>query len=560
MEKRNDDRDFRRVSGGPGSEPLDDLLDRLVGEYADQLASGRTPDRAPFLTKVPADARPGLERCLKMIDAGMANAPSASTPLMRGADFGRYKLMREVGRGGMAIVWLARDLELERPVALKILRPGLALESRHVDRFRREALAIAKLQHPHIVRVYDVGTERDYHFLAMEYVEGPSLATVLDALPEKKDWTSDTLARATGIPSVAERGLSFEAAIARLLASVADALVAAHGHGLVHRDVKPSNILLRSDGTAVVADFGLAKGENDPALSMTGDTLGTPYYMSPEQAWLSEIDVDHRTDIYSVGVTLFEALSGERPFDGTNVLEVFEKIKTSLTPSLRSRESRASKDAAAVVAKAMSRLPEDRYETAQELQDDLIALSEGRPTKARQDRGSIVARAWTQIRFFASGHPYEYRSKTTLLGLPLVHLVSGRRYPGQPTRVAKGWIAMGDVAYGVVAMGGFAVGGFVMGGMCLGLMSWGGIALALLVSCGGISIGGLASFGGIATGYVAFGGVALGYAAIGGFARGVYATGGNVGGTNTWTDDRTDMTEQEFWNEMMADVVGNLGF
>ncbi len=557
MNDRHSESRANDLSGGA----LDDLLDAIVGEYADQQASGSTPKHRTFLERVPAEARPGLERCLKMIDAGMANAPGASTPLAAGATFGRYRLMREVGRGGMAIVWLARDTELERAVALKILRPGLALEKRHVDRFRREALAIAKLQHPHIVRIYDVGSERGYHFLAMEYVEGPSLAHVLDALPEKHDWTADTLARATGIPAVARPRETYEAAIARLLAPVADALSAAHAHGLVHRDVKPSNILMRSDGTAVVADFGLAKGDDDPALSMTGDTLGTPYYMSPEQAWLSAIEVDHRTDVYSLGVTLFEALTGERPFDGGSVLEVFEKIKTTLAPSVRSREARASRDAAAVASKAMARLPEDRYESAAAFEADLVALAESRTTRARQDRGNVLQRAWTQLRFFCSGQPFEYRSKAKLFGLPLVHLVAGRRYPGQPMRVAKGWFAMGDVAVGVVAMGGLAAGGIVMGGMCAGAVTMGGISLALLLSFGGIAVGGLASFGGISTAYLACGGLAFGYAAIGGYARGVWATGGNVGGTHTWTDENPGgLTEQEFWDALVTDVASKLGF
>jgi len=539
-------------------ESLDDYLDRLVGEYSDVVSGGGAPSHDHYLALVPAEARPGLERCLKMIDAGLAQAPSAGRPLAPGTTFGRYRLLRELGRGGMALVWLAHDSELRRPVALKLLRPGLALEARHVDRFRREALAIAKLQHPHIVRVYDVGQEHGFHFLAMEYLEGPSLATVLEALPEKHGWTADELTRVTGNFSLGP-GHTFEQAAAALLAPVAEVLHAAHQQGLVHRDVKPSNILLRADGSAVVADFGLAKGEGDPALSITGDTLGTPYYMSPEQAWLSESKVDHRTDVYSLGVTLYELLTGERPFEGDNVLEVFEKIKTLQPPSPRSREHRVTKDANAVVRKAMARDPEGRFDTSLELYDDLTALARGEATQARRSQGSLLQRSWTQMRVFCSGQPYEFRSRTTLFGLPLVHLISGRRYPGQPVRAAKGWLAMGDVAVGGIAFGGAAAGVFAFGGMVTGLFTMGGLSLALLVSGGGISVGGLLSCGGISGGYLAAGGMAFGYAVIGGYTHGVWAMGGSPHGRNVWIDGESEGSEGEFFRAMMRAALENLG-
>ena len=532
-------------------EPLDDLLDRLVAEYSDRVTEGAVPGHDGFLAQVPAEARPGLERCLKMIDAGLAQAPSAALVLAPGLAFGRYVLLREVGRGGMALVWLARDEELERPVALKILRPGLALERRHVERFRREALAIARLHHPHIVQIYDVGEEHGYQYLAMEYVEGPSLATVIEALPKKHGWRADDLARATGIPAVGGPTRSFEQAAAALLAPVAEALHAAHEQGLVHRDVKPSNILLRANGSAVVADFGLAKGEGDPALSITGDTLGTPYYMSPEQAWLSEVQVDHRTDVYSLGVTLYELLSGARPFEGATVLEVFEKIKTEVPVSVRSVEPRVSRDAAAVGRKAMARAPDARYGSAAELFGDLIALSQGGTTLARRAEGGPVKRSYAQMRAWSSGHPYEYKSRRTFLGLPLVHVISGRRLPGQPMRTAKGWIAAGDMAFGGLAMGAVAAGGIAFGGVAAGvLFSWGGLSFGLLVAVGGIALG-IFPMGGLALGYLAFGGVALGYGAVGGLARGVYAMGGNADGDFVITEGREDLSHEDWFRGVL---------
>jgi serine/threonine protein kinase len=527
---------------------LDDRLDALVAEFSDELAANRAPKKQAFLDRVPASARAGLERCLKMIEAGMASAPSAAVPLAPGFVLGRYKLVRELGRGGMALVWLAQDAELQRAVALKILRPGLALESAHVDRFRREALAMARLKHPGIVQIHDVGSERGFHYLAMEYVEGPSLARVLEALGPARDrrWSAEELAHAAGIPALAARGRTLEQALSALLASVADALGVAHEHGVVHRDVKPSNILLRKDGAPVVVDFGLAKSDGDPALSITGDTIGTPYYMSPEQAWLAGVQVDHRTDIYSLGVCLYEALTGVRPFDGGSVLEVFEKIRSSLPPAAAAVETRVSRDAAAVLRKAMARAPEERYASARELQEDLNALAACVPTHARSAEGGLLRRALTGYRRYASGHSYEFRSHRTFLGLPLVHVINGPRTPGARKRVARGWFAScPDVAVGGIAFGSRAYGGFAFGGIACGILSWGGISLGLLFALGGIAVGSFAG-GGISAGYFAMGGCAIGRGAVGGLAIGEYAMGGEARGKHVITQSRRDLTEREF--------------
>ncbi len=387
------------------------------------------------------------------------------------------------------------------------------------------------------MQVYDVGTDKGHPYLAMEFVEGPSLARVIEALHERTGWSADELVRSSGLSALGSHGRTLEQALAAMLAPVARALEAAHARGIVHRDVKPSNILIRSDGTAALADFGLAKGEGDPGLSLTGDPLGTPYYMSPEQAWLSEVSVDHRTDVYSLGVTLYEAFSQRRPFEGTNVLEIFDKIKTALPPSLQSVEPKASRDAAAVVRRAMARRREDRYADAAEFADDLEALAEGLPARARIAEGGRLRRFCTQMRWYTSGYPFEYKSTRTFLGLPLVHVISRARAPGQPVKTAKGWFAAGERA----------VGGIACGGLSAGLLfSWGGIALGLLSSFGGISSS-LVAIGGVSLGYLAFGGVALGYGAVGGFARGVYACGGNAQGDHVITDGRQDLSPEAFF-------------
>jgi eukaryotic-like serine/threonine-protein kinase len=534
------------------NERLDDVLDALVGEYSDALAGGRNPDQAAYLERVPAEARPGLERCLKMLDAGMASTPSAARPLVPGLRLDHYELVRELGRGGMALVWLANDLELKRPVALKVLRPGLALEKRHADRFDREAEAVARLSHPNIVRIYGVGEDQGYHFLAMEFIAGPSLQTVLSALPEDRDPTAEDLARAAGAPELAASGQDFEQAIAKLLAPVAEALVSAHAIGLVHRDIKPSNILIDAGGRPVLADFGLAKGSEDPALSLTGEALGTPHYMAPEQAYRTDHVVDHRADVYSFGVTLYEAMSGRRPFRGETFLEVIEAIKTELPRSLKSVRPSRTRNATAVVRRAMQRVPDARYHDAAALLEDMRALAEARTSRALQDEGGPLRRLWTQLRFLTSGQVYEYKSERTLLGLPLVH-IAGRRGPGQKRSVVKGWIAYGDVAYGFFTGGTFACGVIATGAFSVGLVSWGALSLGAIAS-GGLTAG-IYSAGGISAGYLTFGGLAFGYAAIGGYARGHYAMGGNVKGTYQIGSGRQDQEAVDFFTEHVPYVL-----
>lgn len=534
---------------------LDDALDALVGEFSDAHANGLRPSRRAFLARAPAAARPGLERVLKMIEAGMDEDRAAQSPLSPGMRLGNYELEKEIGRGGMARVWLAKDLELARPVAVKVLRPGLAFEQRHVDRFRREATAIARLSHPNIVQIHGVGSDHGHHWLAMEYVEGPSLATVLEALPQDPDRPrrAEDLARASGIARLDGPERNFEQAVALLLAPIAEALIEAHEHGLVHRDIKPSNILIHRDGRAVIADFGLAKGDDDPALSLTGEGLGTPYYMSPEQAYISGQAVDHRSDIYSLGVTLYEVLGGRRPFVGDSFLEVIESIRSTEPPGLNQINRLASKDATAVVRRAMARDPDDRYGSAALLLADLRALSSGDTTLARREEGGPIRRLLSVMRMANSDRPYEYRSAFRVLGMPLVHIISTRNRRHSPTRVARGWLAIGPVAVGGIAMGTRAYGGVCTGAVAVGLISWGALSAGLLTT-GALSLG-LFAFAGISLGWVACGGVAAGHIAVGGCAYGKYAQGGSGRAFSSAAENREVFDQLwESWSSFFSTV------
>ena len=549
------------------SQDLDELLDRIVALYADRVANGRAGDVDDLLSQVPDAQRPALARCLEMVELGAAPL-AVPKPLVPGSVLGGCRIVATIGRGGVATVHRAEQTALRRTVALKVLRPGLAVDPRQVARFRREGLAVARLEHPHVVKIHDVGQQDGHLYLVMELVDGKDLAKALEELPPAPARTGADLERAlrsdggATAPADASPG-SFERAVARLFVPIARAVAAAHAAGVIHRDLKPSNLLLRRDGTPVVADFGLAKGDaglGDLATSLTGEPIGTPFYMSPEQIEQTRAKVDARTDVYSLGVTLYELLAGRRPFRGDTAIQLFDAIRREFAPPVRRFNPHVSRDVEAVVAHAMARLPEERYASAAELAADLEALAEGRPTVAgREFRPHSPLRV--ALERWHGGVPFEYKSERTLLGIPLVHVKFGRAIVGtrshrgtwvfglgwfgvQPASHAKGWIAVGDVATGVLALGGFARGGIVLGGMSLGV-----------VSLGGLAAGGLA-LGGMALGGIAVGGVALGLTAIGGLAIGHYALGGKAIGTHVFSAERQDVAVAQFFDRWLRVPLG----
>jgi formylglycine-generating enzyme required for sulfatase activity/dienelactone hydrolase len=287
---------------------------------------------------------------------------------------GRYTLERELGRGGMATVFLARDLKHERLVALKVLRPELATLG--PERFQREIRFAARLQHPHIVSVYDSGESAGQLWYTMPYVEGESLR--------------DRLRR--------EGQLSLDHTI-RIAREAAEALGYAHGHGVVHRDIKPENILLTRDGNTLVADFGIARavgGETTEQLTATGMSVGTPAYMSPEQAAGSS-EMDARSDVYSLGCVLFEMLTGEPPFTGTTPQSVIAKRFAGPAPVVGAlRDVPAWLDQ--VVTRALSRSPADRFADGSGFAKALASSTSGVvPTAARRRRHWALAAAAVAI-------------------------------------------------------------------------------------------------------------------------------------------------------------------
>ena len=321
------------------SEP--DRLDRLTRAVDAFLERGEVEGGDTELLAKHAELRDLLEPMLA------SEAPIREEELRLGG----YRILREIGRGGMGVVYEALDLALDRHVALKVLPPHLTLSAERIARFRREANALANLSHQNIVKVHATGTDRGTHFFAMELVEGVPIA-----------------------PGPA-------AALVPALALVADALQHAHDRGLVHRDLKPANILLRRDGTPVLTDFGLVHSEDLPSMTRSGEFAGTPDYMSPEQ--VRGEPVDARSDIFSFGVTLYELLTGERPFAASSSAGVLERIQHDDPVEPGRVNSRLAPDLCAIMAKALEKQPAARYPNAGALAADLRAFLEYRPVQAR---------------------------------------------------------------------------------------------------------------------------------------------------------------------------------
>ena len=289
----------------------------------------------------------------------------------------RYELGRRIGRGGMAEVFVARDRLLDRPVAVKVLFPEHAKDPLFVERFRREAMSAAGLNHPNIVGVYDWGQVNNTYYIAMEYVQGRTLAEILQA---------------NGRLSVLQA--------CDIAVEVASALASAHQHGVVHRDIKPANILVGSTGQVKVADFGIARAVGaavEQNLTQTGAVMGTATYFSPEQAQGSQ--PDPRSDLYSLGVVMYEMICGEPPFVGDNAIAVAYKQVHDQPQSLRSKEPDVSPAFNGIVMKCLEKDPLRRYASAAELADDIRRFVDGEEVVAHieEQRRTHDAQATTVL-------------------------------------------------------------------------------------------------------------------------------------------------------------------
>lgn len=303
---------------------------------------------------------------------------------------GDFEIVRELGRGAMGVVYLARQLSLGREVAVKVFVESIATTKREVERFHREASAVARLRHPGIVQVYADGAAGNTHWFAMEYAPGRDLQRELKLQLRERPAPGE----APFLPRL--RDPDFVASIARLCADVAEALHYAHENGLVHRDVKPSNLLLQPDGRVQIVDFGVVRDESLGRLTRTGELAGTPHYMSPEQARVQRVRVDHRTDVYSLGVVLYELSTLKRPYEGRSLADVFDKIRDARPRPVRALNPRVPQDLAIICNTAMAKDPRDRYPDAAAFADDLRRFLRHEAIVARPP--SLTRRAWRWLR------------------------------------------------------------------------------------------------------------------------------------------------------------------
>ncbi|MFN9844410.1 MAG: WD40 repeat domain-containing serine/threonine protein kinase [Planctomycetota bacterium] len=376
---------------------------RAVEQFIEQHAAGEAPDLAAFVAAQPQALRPAiLARCREYLafdgllghqpwrQDPATDAPAPTGPAAAGRAFGDFVIEEELGRGGMGIVYLARQRSLQRRVALKVMAGGLTLSRRHVERFRREANAAAQVKHPAIVPVHALIEVDGAFALAMDYVAGRNLGDILDDL---------RLCNAgDGAPSEGTLGLApdkgYVGECALFAAELAAGLAAAHAVGVVHRDLKPRNLMLDERRQVRLLDFGLAKSVDDGSISISGEMTGTPHYMSPEQTLAKRVAIDHRSDVWALGVILYEMLTLRRPFDGKNLQQIVYEICFQEPVPIQARNPKVPRDLATVCMKAMEKDPVKRYASAAEFEADLRRFLNWEPVLARPATAWSRATKW----------------------------------------------------------------------------------------------------------------------------------------------------------------------
>ncbi len=353
----------------PPERAHDPIVDQAFGEFVRRVEHGEVVDPEVLARDYPDALR---ERILEMCATWQQTEPLLARPgdPTDARRLGPFQLLARIGTGGMAEVFRARDSRDERVVALKALHVHLAQSANLMERFRRESHAIQELRHPHVVPVWDAGEAEGRPYLAMELAE-ESLGGRL------------------------RRGPLPVADACRLVADIADGLAFVHDEGVIHRDVKPENILLFADGSARLADFGIALMQ-ESRLTRTGQLFGTPAYMSPEQVLAQRAPVDHRTDIFSLGIVLYECLTQRRPFDGPTEPDIVYQISFRSPAPLRQLNPDVPRDLEVICLKALEKSPHDRYATAAEMAADLGRFLDHQTIRARPPTLGRRLRRWAE--------------------------------------------------------------------------------------------------------------------------------------------------------------------
>jgi tetratricopeptide (TPR) repeat protein len=399
-----------------------DVLEKAVQRFIDAHLAGQEPDIDEFVKDYP-----GLEDKIRQRIHDLRQIDSLFSSLMEaenddfvdsrvgddliGQTLGDFEILSLIGAGGMGAVFLAHQISLDRDVALKVISDISSARKKSIERFKREAKVLAKISHPNIVPIYEVGEQGPYSYFAMEYVQGVSLEKILSCIrnTSRDKKASDVLRKClesqgsiysnrTGAAEEtngAEIDTDYIVNISRLIISIATALDYAHNKGVLHRDVKPSNILIAPDGTAKLVDFGLARAETQQTITVSGEFFGTPSYVSPEQIRRPET-VDCRSDVYSLAATYYECLTLHPPFEGNTVNETLTRVISREAIPPKKYCPRLSSDLNTVLLHALEKSPEDRYKSAADFADDIQSVLDFKPITAK--RPSIATKTYKVLR------------------------------------------------------------------------------------------------------------------------------------------------------------------
>ena len=353
-------------------------LEQVLERYMEELAAGAQPDQEAYLRAHPelAEALRGIFRTLDFVEATSRSLNTSQ--LEKDQRLGDYRIVGEIGRGGMGVVYEAVQVSLDRRVALKILPHGALLSGTAPERFMREAGTAGRLHHSNIVPVYAFGEEDGIPFYAMQYIRGCSLADHLAHLRE----------------SGQTPGPDFFRRVATWGRQAAEALAYAHEQGVIHRDIKPSNLLLDDRDNVWVTDFGLARSDSHLTITVPGDLVGTARYMSPEQARGGGRHVTERSDIHALGATLYEALALEPAYEGASREDVLNRITGAQPKPLRQVNGAIPRDLETIVAKCMEKQAARRYATAEEVAEDCRRFLAGESIRARRTPWTVKAWRW----------------------------------------------------------------------------------------------------------------------------------------------------------------------
>ncbi len=386
------------------SKTLEDIVDQFTAE----IRRGQTPDLQCYIDQYPAhaDELPDLLSSVAMIEGLKNYSPNSSVPDQRFTEIdvpdflGEYRIVREIGRGGMGIVFEAVHETLGRRVAIKVMTVGSISNTKHLQRFQREAVSAASLHHTNIASVFGAGEDKGMHFYVMEFIDGQPISRVLkggaiglnetinfetkiDTAPTHPSLHSST-SRYRESLTIGQQTVSAKARykwVADTGQQIADALSYAHEKNILHRDIKPANLVLDHQGTVWLTDFGLAKNIVNDALTKTGDIIGTPQYMAPESF---SGQYDARSETYCLGLTLYEMATLNAAFENSSPGQIIKAVTTSSPSPPKKIDAQMPHDLATIIEKSIAREPQLRYQTAAEMRDDLRAFIADRPIAARK--------------------------------------------------------------------------------------------------------------------------------------------------------------------------------